>query len=50
VGDRPHDRDAAAQAGVPFLAVGDAVPGEHPILSTEAEAEQLVLAVARLLN
>lgn len=50
VGDRPHDRDAAAEAGVPFLGVGEAVPGEHPILSAEAEAEHLVMAVERLLN
>ncbi|MFZ1615664.1 MAG: HAD hydrolase-like protein [Holophaga sp.] len=48
VGDRPHDRDAAAQANVPFLAVGEAVPGDHPVLSPEAEAEQLLAAVARL--
>jgi len=47
VGDRPHDRDAAAQAGVPFLAVGDAVPGEHPVLSAEAEAEHLTELVQR---
>lgn len=47
VGDRPHDRDAAAQAGVPFLGVGEAVPGEHPILSVQAEAEQLVRHVRR---
>jgi len=50
VGDRPHDRDAAALAGVPFLAVGEAVPGKHPILSAGAEAEHLVTAVERLLN
>jgi phosphoglycolate phosphatase-like HAD superfamily hydrolase len=50
VGDRPHDRDAAAQAGVPFLAVGEAVPGEHPTLNAEAEAEQLVGAVQRILH
>lgn len=49
VGDRPHDRDAAALAGVPFLGVGEAVPGSHPILNPEAEAEQLLEAVARLL-
>ena len=36
VGDRPHDRDAALSAGVPFLGVGEAVPGEHPILSAQA--------------
>lgn len=50
VGDRPHDRDAAARAGVPFLAVGEAAPGDHPILNAEAEAEQLVRAVARILR
>lgn len=48
-GDRPHDREAAAAAGVPFLAVGDAVPGDHPILPPHAEAEALVDAVERLL-
>jgi phosphoglycolate phosphatase-like HAD superfamily hydrolase len=50
VGDRPHDRDAAAQAGVPFLAVGEAVPGDHPVLSTAAEAEQLVELVRRCMD
>jgi len=50
VGDRPHDRDAAAKAGVPFLAVGEAVPGDHPRLSEIAEADQLVGAVERLLH
>ena len=49
VGDRPHDRDAARHAGVPFLGVGEAVPGEHPILSIQAEAEHLVTAVKKLL-
>lgn len=49
VGDRPHDRDAAAQAGVPFLAVGDAVPGPHPVLAPHAEAAALVEAVEKLL-
>ena len=50
VGDRPHDRDAAARAGVPFLAVCEAVPGDHPSLSEVAEADQLVGAVERLLR
>lgn len=50
VGDRPHDRDAAARAGVPFLAVGEAVPKNHPCLSEVAEADQLVGAVERLLR
>lgn len=50
VGDRPHDRDAAARAGVPFLGVGEAVPGEHPLLSADAEAKQLVGTVVRILR
>ena len=50
VGDRPHDREAARIAGVPFLGVGDAVPGPHPVLSARAEAGHLVSAVARLLG
>ncbi len=49
VGDRPHDREAAREAGVPFLGIGDAVPGEHPILCAEAEAVHLVSTVERLL-
>jgi phosphoglycolate phosphatase-like HAD superfamily hydrolase len=48
-GDRPHDRDAAKAAGVPFLAVGDAAPGDHPVLAPHAEAEALVEAVEKLL-
>jgi phosphoglycolate phosphatase-like HAD superfamily hydrolase len=50
VGDRPHDRDAALAAGVPFLAVGEAVPGNHPVLSPQAEAEHLLIAVNKLLG
>jgi phosphoglycolate phosphatase-like HAD superfamily hydrolase len=50
VGDRPHDRLAAEKAGVPFLGVGDLVPGDHPILSPQAEAEHLMAAVAALLG
>lgn len=50
VGDRPHDRDAAQRAGVPFLAVGEAVPGDHPRLSETAEAEHLVEAVEGMLR
>lgn len=49
-GDRPHDRDAARIAGVPFLAVGDAAPGDHPVLAPHAEAEALVNAVEALLR
>lgn len=50
VGDRPHDRDAARKAGVPFLAVGEAVPGDHPQLSEAAEAEHLVETVESMLH
>jgi phosphoglycolate phosphatase-like HAD superfamily hydrolase len=49
VGDRPHDRLAAAAAGVPFLGVGALVPGDHPILDTGAEAEHLLRAVQAIL-
>ena len=50
VGDRPHDRLAAERAGVPFLGVGGLVPGDHPILGADAEAEHLVQAVEALLG
>lgn len=50
VGDRPHDREAALEAGVPFLGIGEAVPGEHPILDTQAGAEHLVAAVEALVR
>jgi phosphoglycolate phosphatase-like HAD superfamily hydrolase len=50
VGDRPHDREAAEMAGIPFLGVGNAVPGEHPLLSEQAEAEHLVATVYQILS
>jgi len=50
VGDRPHDREAADAAGVPFIGVGDLVPGEHPLLAPEAEADLLVRLVAERLG
>ena len=49
VGDRPHDRAAAEEAGVPFLGIGEQVPGDHPLLDTQAEARCLVEAVEGLL-
>lgn len=49
VGDRPHDRIAALAAGVPFLGVGDRVPGDHPILDAQAEPTHLLAAVHKLL-
>lgn len=50
VGDRPHDRDAARAAGVPFLGIGEAVPGDHPLLSAQAEAEHLLRTVQEILE
>ena len=50
VGDRPHDLAAAQEAGVPFLGIGGAVPGGHPVLDAAAEADQLVEAVEALLS
>jgi len=50
VGDRPHDRKAAEAAGVPFLGVGAAVPGGHPLISEQAEADHLVEMVHLILR
>lgn len=50
VGDRPHDLAAARAAGLPFLGVGEAVPGDHPCLPTDAAAELVVESVAALMR
>jgi phosphoglycolate phosphatase-like HAD superfamily hydrolase len=50
VGDRPHDLAAARAAGLPFLGVGEAVPGGHPSLPSDAAAEQVVESVAALMK
>ena len=50
VGDRPHDLAAARTAGLPFLGIGTAVPGEHLSLAPDIAAEQLVAAVESLLE
>lgn len=52
VGDRPWDRDAAAQARVPFLGIGDAWSPEdpHPCLGIDAEAGALIEAVETLVE
>jgi len=50
VGDRPHDLAAARAAGLPFLGVGDAVPGDHPCLPSDAAPDQVVASVASLLR
>lgn len=46
VGDRPHDLAAAHAAGMPFLGIGDAVPGAHPSLGTDTPTARVVEAVA----
>jgi phosphoglycolate phosphatase-like HAD superfamily hydrolase len=50
VGDRPHDLAAARAAGLPFLGVGEAVPGDHPNLPTSAAPEQVVESVVALIR
>ena len=50
VGDRPHDLAAARTAGLPFLGVGGAVPGDHPNLPTDAEPDLVVQYVAALIT
>jgi phosphoglycolate phosphatase-like HAD superfamily hydrolase len=50
VGDRPHDLAAAEAAGLPFLGVGDAVPGGHLSLPPDTAPEVLVAAVATVLG
>lgn len=45
VGDRPHDLAAAQAAGMPFVGIGEAVPGDHPCLAPEAEGTHLIAAV-----
>ncbi|HJV23793.1 MAG TPA: HAD family hydrolase [Holophagaceae bacterium] len=49
-GDRLHDLHAARETGLPFLGVGPHVPGAHPILDPEAEAEALLSTVEQLLR
>jgi len=45
LGDRPHDLEAARQAGIPFLSVGDGIPDHPPFLPLNAPAEVVVKAV-----
>jgi phosphoglycolate phosphatase-like HAD superfamily hydrolase len=45
VGDRPHDLAAAQAAGLPFVGVGEGVPGRHLSLSEETPAEHLIAAI-----
>lgn len=50
VGDRPHDREAARAADIPFLGIGDAVPGEHPVLAADTGATHLVAAIEEIIS
>lgn len=50
VGDRPHDLAAAQAAGLPFLGIGELVPGDHLSLSPDTEAEHLVSAIEAVLG
>ena len=50
IGDRPHDLAAAQAAGLPFLGIGPAVPGQHPSLAPEVEAQELVDTVESILG
>ena len=50
VGDRPHDLAAAQAAGLPFLGIGAAVPGEHLSLAPDVAADHLVTAVEAILG
>jgi phosphoglycolate phosphatase-like HAD superfamily hydrolase len=50
VGDRPHDLVAAQAAGLPFIGIGEGVPGDHLSLPPDVEAERLVSAVEAALR
>jgi phosphoglycolate phosphatase-like HAD superfamily hydrolase len=50
VGDRPHDLAAALAVGLPFVAVGGEVPGDHPCLPSDADADHLIAAVEAALG
>lgn len=50
VGDRPHDRDAAREAGVPFLAIGAAAQAGGWALEPDSGPEALVARVEALLR
>ncbi|MBI4911890.1 MAG: HAD family hydrolase [Acidobacteria bacterium] len=46
LGDRPHDAEAAQAAGIPFVGVGDRVPGDHPVLPEAADPEAFLQVLA----
>lgn len=50
VGDRPHDLLAAQAAGMPFVGIGEAVPGDHPCLTAGTEAAHLIEAIESALG
>ncbi len=45
LGDRPHDLAAAQAAGLPFLGIGEAVPGDHVSLPVDIAPEPLLAAI-----
>lgn len=49
-GDRPHDLQAAREAGLPFLGVGSQVPGDHPVLPPECDAGSFHQALRQLIR
>jgi phosphoglycolate phosphatase-like HAD superfamily hydrolase len=49
LGDRPHDLEAARSAGLPFIAVGDAIPDFHPSLRVDSLAEEVLMVVKSVL-
>jgi phosphoglycolate phosphatase-like HAD superfamily hydrolase len=50
VGDRPHDLAAAREVGMPFLGVGSGIPGDHPVLGTDALAAEVVAMASAFLT
>ena len=50
VGDRPHDLAAALAVGLPFVGIGEGVPGVHVSLPLDVEAEHLITAVETALR
>ncbi len=50
VGDRPHDLAAAQALGLPFVGIGEEVPGNHRSLPSDTAPEHLIAAVEAALG